>query len=114
MIHRLRAGLAGLFSRFRRRPRRERLPEVRGTARNVIVVKSRDPRFQEILYVLRDDYYSDPDCDRAELLRQAREAARAETGSVLPPGPRLPLWPAGLLLAGAALILILTGVIMLP
>lgn len=111
MMHRLRCGLAAFFSRFRPRPRRERLPEVRGTARNLIVVKSRDPRFQEILYVLRDDYYSDPDCDRAELLRQAREAARAETGSVLPPGPRLPLWPAALLLAGTALILFLTGVI---
>ncbi len=110
MIHRLRSRLAGLFSR-RWHPRRERLPEVRGNTRNLIVVKSRDPRFQEILYVLRDDYFADPDCDRAELLRQAREAARAETGSVLPPGPRLPLWPAALLLAGAVLILILTGVV---
>ena len=111
MIHRLRSRLAGLFSRRRRRTSPERLPEVRGKARNVIVVKSRDPRFQEILFVLRDDYFADPGCDRTELLRQAREAARAETGSVLPPGPRLTLWPAALLLAGAALILILTGVI---
>ncbi len=110
MIHRIRSGLQGLFSRRRRRSR-EQFPEVRGTARNLIVVKSRDPRFQEILYVLRDDYFSDPGCDREELLRQAREAARAETGSVLPTGTRFPLWPALLFLAGAALILILTGVI---
>lgn len=110
MIHRIRSRLAGLFSRHRR-PARARLPEVRGRARNLIVVKPRDPRFQEILFVLRDDYFSDPDCDREELLRQAGEAARGETGSVLPPGVRFPLWPALLLLAGAALILILTGVI---
>ena len=54
---------------------------------------------------------SDPDCSREELLRQAREAARAETGSVLPPGARLPLWPAVLLLLGALAILKFTGVI---
>ena len=46
-----------------------------------------------------------------ELLRQAREAARAEAESLLPPGERLPLWPAALLLLGAALVLKLTGVI---
>ena len=111
MIHRLRSRLEGLFSRLRRRPAGNRLPQVRGTTRSLIVVKSRDPRFQEILYVLRDDYLADPDCDREELLRQAREAARAETGNALPPPWRLPLWPAVLLLAGAVLILVLTGVI---
>ncbi|MBR5093725.1 MAG: hypothetical protein IK095_01390, partial [Oscillospiraceae bacterium] len=75
------------------------------------VVQPRDPRFREVLYVLRDDYLAEPGCDREELLRQAREAARAETGRTLPPGPRLPLWPAALLLLGAAAILKLTGVI---
>jgi hypothetical protein len=110
MIHRIRSGLQGLFSRRRRRSR-EQFPEVRGTARNLIVVKSRDPRFQEILYVLRDDYFSDPGCDREELLRQAKEAARRETGEILPAGRRLSLWPAALLLLGALAILKLTGMI---
>ena len=114
MIHRLRSRLAELFSRRRRRPPARGQPEVRGTIRNLIVVRPRDPRFQEILFILRDDYFSDPGCDREELLRQAREAARAETGSVLPPRPRFPFWPTLLLLAGAALILILTGVIAIP
>ena len=112
MIGRLRFRLSALFSRLRRpRPQHRAAPAPRGRARSVIVVKPRDPRFQEVIYVLKDDYFSDPDCDRTELLRQAREAARAETGSVLPPEPRLSLWPAVLLLLGAALILKLTGVI---
>ena len=109
MIHRIRSRLEGLFSR-RRRPARAPLPEVRGRARNLIVVKSRDPRFQEVIYVLRDEPFADPDCDREALLRQAREAARAETGRLLPPGPRFSLWPAAALLLGSLLILKLCGV----
>ena len=111
MRSRLRERVEGLLSRLRR-PRRTEPPAaaLRGKARNVIVVKPRDSRFQEAIYILRDDYFSDPDRNREELLRQAREAARTETGNVLPPGPRFPLWPALLLLLGAALILKLTGV----
>ena len=112
MMGRLRERAAALLSRLRR-PRREkpRGPALRGRARNVIVVKPRDSRFSEAIFVLRDDYFADRDANREELLRQAREAARAETGNVLPPGPRLPLWPAAALLLGAVLILKLTGVI---
>lgn len=109
MRGRLRRGLSRLLARLPRlrpRPGAGSLP--RGRARNVIVVKPSDPRFREVIYVLRDDLFSEPGCDREELLRQAGEAARAETGSVLP-ARRVPLWPAALLLLGAALILKLCG-----
>ncbi len=112
MIQRLRYRLAAAWERLRfSRPRREPPPPPPGRARNVIVVRPRDPRFQEVIYVLKDEAFQEPGCSREELLRQAREAARAETGSVLPPRARLPLWPAALLLIGALLILKLTGVI---
>ena len=107
----LRGSLRGLLARLRRPRRAERLPAPpRGRARHVIVVEPKDPRFREVLYVLRDDYLAQSGCDREELLREAREAARADLGRALPPRPRLPLWPALLLLLGAAAILKLTGV----
>ena len=112
MMERLRLRLGGLLRRLRRSSGKGRSrPMPQGRARSVIVLKPRDSRFREVICVLRDDAFSDPDCDREELLRQAREVARAETGSVLPPRERLPLWPAVLLLLGTALILKLTGVI---
>ena len=110
MRGRLRRGAGLLLTRLRlalARPRPSPAPP--GRARNVIVVKPRDPRFQEVIYVLRDELFSQADCSREELLRQAGEAARAETGSVLPSGRRPVLWPAVLLLLGTALILKLCG-----
>ena len=104
--------LADLLARMRRAlaaPGHVSAP--RGLARSVIVVKPRDPRFREVIYVLKDEALRGGDCSREELLRQATEAARAETGKLLPPWPRLPLWPAALLLLGALLILFLTGVL---
>ena len=112
MKDRLRFPFQELLSRLRRPPRQKTpRPALRGRSQSVIVVKPRDPRFREAIFVLKEEVFSDPDCDREELLRQAREAARAEAGSVLPPGGHLPLWPAALLLLGAAVILKLTGVI---
>lgn len=104
--------LEDLLARLRRpRAQPERAEVPRGLARSVIVVKPRDPRFREVIYVLKDEALRGGDCDREELLRQATEAARAETGKLLPPWPRLPLWPAVLLLLGTLLILLLTGVL---
>ena len=112
MMERLRLRLGGLLRRLRRSPGKGRSrPVPQGRTRSVIVLKPRDPRFQELICVLRDDVFSDPELDREELLRQAREAARAEAESLLAPGERLPLWPAALLLLGALVILKLTGVI---
>ena len=112
MMERLRLRLGGLLRRLRRSSGKGRSrPMPQGRARSVIVLKPRDSRFQEVICVLRDDAFSDPELDREELLRQAREAARAEAESFLAPGERLPLWPAALLLLGALVILKLTGVI---
>ena len=112
MMERLRLRLGGLLRRLRRSPGKGRSrPVPQGRARSVIVLKPRDPRFQELICVLRDDAFSDPELEREELLRQAREAARAEAESLLAPGERLPLWPAALLLLGALVILKLTEVI---
>lgn len=104
--------LTNLLARLRR-PRAEagRAEIPRGLARSVIVVKPRDPRFKEVIYVLRDEALRAGDCDREELLRQAEEAARLETGKQLPPWPRFPFWPAAALLLGALAILALTGVL---
>ena len=104
--------LKDLLARLRRvrsLPTRAEIP--RGLARSVIVVKPRDPRFKEVIYVLKEESLRGGDCSREELLRQATEAARGETGKLLPPGPHLPLWPAALLLLGTLLILVLTDVL---
>ena len=111
MIGGLRLRLGELLRRLRRPRRRPVPPPPPGQTRNVIVVRPRDPRFREVIYVLRDEALPGPGEEREELLRQALEAARRETGRALPPGPRLPFWPAAALLLGAALILKLCGVI---
>ncbi len=80
---------------------RERDPlSLQGQMRSVIVVKPRDKRFREALFILRDDYFLDPDYDPEELLRQAREAAMDACGTTSPrkPGPVLPLLLALLLI----------------
>ena len=113
MIERLRIRIRGALSRLHARPRARRAPPpgVRGCVRNVIVVHPSDKRFQEAVFILRDDYLLAPEADRHRLLREAREAAAAYTAALLPPRRRFPLWlliPAAL--AAAALLLKLTGV----
>lgn len=109
MSARLRLGLPGLLrGRIRRRKRAPRQEVLRGVMQNVIVVKPADPRFREALFILRDDYLTDPARGREELLREARDAARsfAETAPPRRP-PRFPFWAVpvllGLLLAGGRL-----------
>ncbi len=75
---------------------------VRGLLRNVIVVKPEDRRFREALFILRDDYFLDPDYEPEELLRQAREAALAISGTASPKKPKPPVLPLLLLLAALA------------
>lgn len=57
---------------------------IRGTTHRMIVVKPPDSRiFKEAVFILRDDYFSEGVSEK-QLLREAREAARAYTASVLP------------------------------
>lgn len=55
---------------------------LRGSAHNIIVVKAPNDIFTEAIFVLRDDYYLDPDASSEELLRQARAAAEDYSASV--------------------------------
>lgn len=83
--------------------RRARAPAVKGLMANVIVVKSPDPRFREVLFVLREDGPADQERERRELLRQAREAAGEYLRTQLPERRRSPALPL-LALVGGALI----------
>ncbi len=105
MIGGLRLRLGELLARLRRPRHRAVGPAPAGKARQVIVVRPRDPRFREVIYVLREETLPGPGAEREELLRQALEAARGETERSLPPPPRRPLWPAALLLLGILLAL---------
>lgn len=94
-----------MIARYRTKP-------VRGTVSQVIVVKEPGPCFREALFILRDEAVSDPTRDRAELLREAREAAAAFTGAQRPrfwPPPRW-LWylfPTLLALAAGVIVWLL-------
>ena len=113
MMERLRLRIRGALSRLRPHSRRAKGPKncVRGCARNVIVVRPPDKRFQEAVFILRDDYLLSPEADRDRLLREAREAAADYTASLLPTRRRFPWWLLiPVLLAVAALALKLAGV----
>ena len=109
MIGSLRLRLGDLLRRLRPSGSRPGPPPPPGKLRNVIVVKPRDPRFHEVIYVLREEGLPGAAAEREEQLRQALEAARAETGRAFPRDRRLPFWPAAALLLGAALITKLCG-----
>jgi len=67
------------------RQRPPRRGTLKGCVHNVIVVKPPDSRFREAVFILRDDYFLNEGVGEAELLRQAREAARDYTYEALPP-----------------------------
>ena len=70
-------------------------PVIKGRAANVIVVKSPDPMFSEAIFVLRSDALSTSGLSRAELLRQARQAAEGCASAVSEPRQSfLPLFAA--------------------
>ena len=67
-------------------------PALRGCMRAMIVVKLRDPRFQEAQYILREDYLARG--DRDALLAEARGAARARSLPLEPERGRAFPWAA--------------------
>lgn len=49
---------------------------VKGLSRKIIVVKSPDPKiFEQVIFIVRDDYLLRQGIDQKELMRQANEAA---------------------------------------
>ena len=90
MMERLRLRIRGALSRLRPRSRRSKGPKncVRGCARNVIVVRPPDKRFQEAVFILRQEAFRDGGVSCSELLEQARIAAEEETAAMLPPARR--------------------------
>lgn len=104
---------AALTARFRRRTRAAG-PAVKGRMVGVISVKSPDPRFKEVLFVLREDCFSGEELNRQELLLQAKEAAGNYVNNLLPSARRrVPLMPLLLPAAGALLALVLTKLLSL-
>jgi len=56
---------------------------IKGTTRNVIVVKSPDPRvFDEAIFIVREDYMRTGGISRTQLLDDARKAADGYVGTV--------------------------------
>ena len=81
---------------------------LKGCMRHVIVVKPPDRRFEEAVFILRSDYFLSEGADERELLRQAREAARAYTYTAAP--ARYRSWPFVLTALGLlAMLAVLLG-----
>ncbi len=107
----LRRAARRMAARDGRRQRPGSAP-LKGCMRNVIVVKPPDRRFREAVFVLRDDYFLNTAVDEAELLRQARAAARDYVHETIPPrAGRAPWLLLGLTLLAALAALKLMGVI---
>ena len=112
---RLRLGLERLGARGRLSGIRAAPPPPAGQVRNVVVVKPRDPRFREVIYVLREEPFQESGAGREALLQEALSAAQQETGRVIAcPARRfwrLPFWPALSLLLGSLLVLKCAGLL---
>ena len=100
--------LAGRFSRRRPAEGRPRPPVIRGCSQRVIVVRPPDRRFREAVFVLREDYWQDPEADRERLLAEAEDAAKDYIRSLWPASRSpSPLWLLALLPPAAVLLLLL-------
>lgn len=91
-------------------PGREEHEVLRGIGRNVVIVRSPDPKiFEEAIFIVREDYLSSPGAGRAELLRQAQSAADGYiTATLGKRRGRRPGLPAAIYTACAALGAVLT------
>ena len=97
MIERLKSSLRSLSSLFLSRRRAaggsgER-EVIRGSAGNVIIVKSPNTEyFKEAIFILCDDLFARRGVDRKQLLRQARRAAFEYVSERVPPRDLRALW----------------------
>jgi len=99
-------GLARLF--IRPPPDRNSCGEVRGTSHRFILVKPDAPAiFREAIFILRDDYLQHPGISSAQLLRQAKLAAKAQAHAMqIAPQGIYRLTPLANFLVGSAATLI--------
>ena len=107
MIERLKSSLRSLSSLFLSRRRAaggsgER-EVIRGSAGNVIIVKSPNTEyFKEAIFILCDDLFTRRGVGRQQLLREARQAARDYCDEHAPPRDLTALWHLFFYLLGAA------------
>ena len=115
MIGRIRFSLQGLLQliaprRSTRRPDgaqkeviRGKKEVIRGSAGNVIIVKSPNTEyFKEAIFILCDDLFARRGVSSRELLDEARRAAEDCCGELVPPRDLTPWWHLVFFLLGAA------------
>ena len=91
MIGRIRFSLQGLLQliaprRSTRRPAGAQKEVIRGSAGNVIIVKSPNTEyFKEAIFILCDDLFSRRGVSRQQLLAEARRAAADYCAGLIPP-----------------------------
>ena len=108
MIGRIRFSLQGLLQliaprRSTRRPDGAQKEVIRGSAGNVIIVKSPNTEyFKEAIFILCDDLFARRGVSSRELLDEARRAAEDCCGQLVPPRDLTPWWHLVFFLLGAA------------
>ena len=89
----LKERLSLLFARPRSRKEFREKEVIRGSAGNVIIVKSPNTEyFKEAIFILNDDLFARRGVDGKQLLRQARQSARAYVSERVPPRDLQALW----------------------
>ena len=82
----LKERLSLLFARPRSRKEFREKEVIRGSAGNVIIVKSPNTEyFKEAIFILCDDLFTRRGIDRKQLMREAREAAFSYVSERVPP-----------------------------
>ena len=82
----LRERLSLFFARPRSRKEEKQKEVIRGSAGNVIIVKSPNTEyFKEAIFILCDDLFTRRGVDRKQLMREAREAAFSYVSDCVPP-----------------------------
>ena len=98
----LREHLSLFFARPRSRKEKKQKEVIRGSAGNVIIVKSPNTEyFKEAIFILCDDLFARRGVNRQQLMREARRAARDYVSERVPPRDLRALWHIVFFLLGA-------------
>ncbi|MDO4982615.1 MAG: hypothetical protein Q4E35_03550 [Eubacteriales bacterium] len=79
MIENIKKKLLSFREELEKVPERQHIP--RGRTHNVIVIKPKNDIFIQVIFIMRDDYFSSSALPQEELLQRARQAA----GVYVPP-----------------------------